>query len=425
MRRSVWSAFSLIALLFCCSWRPASARATETLDWAQCLAEAAGHHPDLRSAVESVRQAEAQRNIVKGGQRPTLNASAGGQRSGSSDTAPAGAWSYGVNASQLLFDGAKTSSEVKSASESLKASRYSEQSVSVDTRYALRTAFVQLLTAQKQVALDEQIMIKRKQDLRLISLLYKPGTENIGSLSKARADLGEAEYEVAQAKRGLELAQVLLGTQLGRAATGPLRVTGQFTANESTRQSPDFDRIAKESPAYLNLTAQKDAAGYSLQAARSAFMPLVYVSTGFGNSAFRQLPPDRTDRQAGIDVSVPIYAGGSGKAGVARALALVNQLTADEQSLYLSLKRNLAQAWKSFIDASGKVEVQKKYLDAASERARIADAQYSAGLVSFNDWTIIEDNLVSAKKSYLNVQSSLLNAEAAWVQAKGGTLDSR
>ena len=416
----------LLVVLQCFSWLPtASAATVETLDWQQCLAEAAARHPDLRSAAESLRQSEAQRDIVKGGLLPTVSASAGGERSGSSAAAPAGAWSYSVNASQLLYDGAKTSSQVNSASETVKASKYNESEVSVATRYALRTAFVQLLTAQKQVALAEEIAVKRRYNLRLIALLYKSGTEHIGSLSKAQADLAEAEFEVAQARRGLELAQVVLGTQLGRASFGALRVTGQFTAKEPTRQSPDFDRIAKENPTYLNLTARKDAAGYSLQAARSAFMPSVYLSSGFGNSAFKQLPPDRTDWQAGIDVSLPIYAGGSGKAGVAKARALVNQLSADEESLFLSLKRSLAQAWKSFVDASGNVDVQKKYLDAASERARIADAQYSAGLVSFNEWTIIEDNLVSAKKSYLNAQSNLLTAEAAWVQAEGGTLESR
>jgi outer membrane protein TolC len=416
----------LLVVLQCFSWLPtASATTVETLDWAQCLAEAAAHHPDLRSAAEKVRQAEAQRDVVKGGQLPAVSATAGGSRSGSSDRAASGAWSYNVNASQLLYDGAKTSSQVNSASETLKASNYSKDAVSVSTRYALRTVFVQLLTAQKQVALAEEIAVKRRQNLRLIGLLYKSGTENIGSLSKAQADLAEAEYEVAQAKRGLELAQVVLGTQLGRSSFGAIRVTGQFTASEKRKTVPDFERIAKENPSYLNLTAQKDAAGYSLQAARSAFMPSVSVTSGFGNSSFNQIPPNRTDWQTGINISVPIYAGGAGRAGVAKARSLVNQLNADEESLYLSLLRSLEQTWKSFVDASESVDVQKKYLDAASERARIADAQYSAGLVSFNEWTIIEDNLVSAKKSYLNAQSTLLTAEAAWVQAKGGTLETR
>ncbi|NTV66913.1 MAG: TolC family protein [Chlorobaculum sp.] len=424
MRRFRSARVLVAALCFACL-PGASALAVETLDWAQCLAEASGHHPDLRSAAEKVRQSEAQRDIVKGGLLPTVSATAGGERSGSSAASANGAWSYGVNASQLLFDGAKTSSQVKSAKETVKASQYNESEVSVSTRYALRTAFVQLLTAQKQVALADEITVKRRQNLRLIGLLYQSGTEHIGSLSKAQADLAEAEFEVSQSRRGLELSQVVLGTQLGRTSFGALRVTGQFTASELSRQLPDFDVIVRDNPTYLNLTAQKDAAGYSLQAARSAFMPSVSLSTGFGNSAFRQIPPDRIDWQTGVNLSVPIYAGGSGKAGVAKARAVVNQLNADEESLYLSLMRSVEQAWKSFVDASEYVDVQKKYLAAASERARIADAQYSAGLVSFNEWTIIEDNLVSAKKSYLNAQSNLLFAEAAWVQAKGGTLETR
>jgi len=131
-----------------------------------------------------------------------------------------------VNASQLIYDGAKTSSQVKSATESLKASRYGEESVSVDTRYALRAAFVQLLTAQKQVALAEQIMTKRKQNLRLIELLYKSGTENIGSLSKARADLAEAEYEVPS------------WPQVVRPASRDRSVRSQRAASDASRFRP-------------------------------------------------------------------------------------------------------------------------------------------------------------------------------------------
>ena len=73
-------------------------------------------------------------------------------------------------------------------------------------------------------------------------------------------------------------------------------------------------------------------------------------------------------------------------------------------------------------DAIDKVEVQQKFLQAAIERAKIAQAQYSAGLISFDNWTIIEDDIVSAKKSFLDTQADALVAEADWIQAKGGTL---
>ena len=402
-----------------------SASAVETLTWEQCITEAAAHHPDLQSADQSILQAQAQREIVRGGLLPLVSASAGGDHFSSTRGPSSGSLSYGVNASQLLFDGAKTGSQVQAAAENIKSSRYSRDAVSSTTRLALRAAFVQLMTAQQQVLLAAEIAQIRRQNLRLIGLLYKSGTENIGSQSKATADLAEAEFEVAQAKRGLELAQVVLNTVLGRDTFSPLRVSGQFAVSENTRIVPDFDSIVHENPVYLNRVSQKESSRYSLQAARSAFMPSVSLSTVVGNSSFSQLPPDRTDWQVGVNVAVPIYEGGSGRAGVSKARAVLNQLSYDEKSAYFSIRRSLELAWKNFLDARENVSVQKKYLYAASDRARIADAQYSSGLVTFNEWTIIEDNLVSAKKSFLNAQSNLLITEANWVQAKGGTLEVR
>ena len=43
--------------------------------------------------------------------------------------------------------------------------------------------------------------------------------------------------------------------------------------------------------------------------------------------------------------------------------------------------------------------------------------------MSFDNWTIIQDNLVKAKKAFLDAQANGLFAEAGWIQAKGETLE--
>lgn len=420
---------ALLAALFFQSLSPDSLLAAETLTWEQCLTEAAQNHPDLRSASEAVRQAESQRAIDRSAMLPALSVSTGAGRSGNfSDESRGtsdGSMSMVASASQLLFDGGKTRNTVRSGSETIKAKQRAAEVISASTRYSLRSAFVQLLTAQQQVTLAAEIAQRRRQSLRLIGLLYQSGSENSGALNKARADVANAEFEVAQARRGLEMAQAVLCTQLGRRNFTPLGVTAPFTATEATRAMPDFDRLVRDHPSYLQLVSQKEASRFTLQASKSALTPKVSVSSSVGNSSFGSLPPDRVDWQVGVNVAVPIYQGGSGRATVAQARATLNKLNADEESAYFSLMRTLQQAWKAFRDAAGNVAVQKQYLDAAGERARIADAQYSAGLVTFNDWTIIEDNLVSAKKSYLSARSTLLISEASWVQAKGGTVETR
>ena len=64
-----------------------------------------------------------------------------------------------------------------------------------------------------------------------------------------------------------------------------------------------------------------------------------------------------------------------------------------------------------------------KVLLATLERSKIAQAQYSIGFINFDNWTIIEDNLVTAKRSYLFAQEAALLAEAKWIQAKGETIE--
>ncbi len=416
--------------------------AAETLTWEQCLREASENHPDLRSASEAVRQAEAQRAIDRGGMLPSLSVSGGGSRYGNfsdaggttsaltnTNTATGGnsrgSWSAAVTATQLLYDGGKTRNTVESRTETIKATQRAADLISATTRYNLRNAFVQLLTAQQQVKLASEIAEIRRHSLRLIGLLYQSGSENSGSLSKARADVSQAEFEIGQAGRGLEMSQAVLCTQLGRRTSSPLTVSAPFTATESPKGMPDFDLLVRSHPTYQQLVAQKAASRYSLDAARGTYMPKVSLTTSVGNNSFGSLPPDRVDWQVGVNLSVPIYQGGTGRATVAQARATFNKLSADEESAYFSVMRTLQQTWKVFRDASDNVEVQKLYLNAATERSRIAEAQYSAGLASFNEWTIIEDNLVTAKKSYLTARSTLLTAEAAWVQAKGGTVETR
>lgn len=415
----------MIIMLACAVVFASGARAAEVLTWDECVREASAHHPDLVSASESVKQAEAQRDIVKGGLYPSITGSLGAGRLTTGGSSPSDSWSYWINAQQLLFDGSKTANQVDAAAENVRGSRYSADVVSSSTRYALRSAFVGLLKAQQLVSLTEDIAGTRRQNYRLIDLRYKSGREHRGSLSKAFADKAQAEFEVTQAKRNLELAQVQLSTVMGRERLTPIAVSGKFVIGESVDTLPDFAKIVEGHPSYRLLASKKEANRFSLEAAKAVLMPTLALTTSAGNNVYSQLQDNRPDWQAGLSLSVPIYTGGTGRATEAKALAALNQLDADGKSSWFSLQRALQQSWKTLRDAADNVEIQKNFLDAAIERAKIADAQYSAGLVAFNEWIIIADNLVSSKKSFLNAQADLMIAEAQWIQAKGGTLEIR
>ena len=253
---------------------------------------------------------------------------------------------------------------------------------------------------------------------------YEAGREHRGSLLTSQADLAQAEFEVVQAKRSVSLAQRQLTKELGRRKLVSIKVNGDFEITEINRKKPNFEYLADNTIFLKKLIAVKEAARFGLKSAKADFFPKIYANatTGTTNSDWRP-DEDTYAWSVGISASLPIFEGGSRIAKVSKAKAGLNKAQADERSGRDSIIFTLEETWTEFQNATDKVSVQRKYLEAAKERAKIANAQYSTGLTSFNDWIIIEDNLVNAKKSFLNAQANVLVNEANWTQAKGGTLN--
>ena len=402
----------------------------EVLTWQDCIREAQKNHPDLISAQENVKQLEATKRTTVSSLLPQINSNVDATRTGTTSTSSSGtttrrtsnSYSYGASGTQLLFDGFKTLDNVKAASENVKAAQFNYKFTSSGVRLRLRTAFINLLKAQESLNITKQIYDIRKSNLDLISLRYKSGAEHKGALLTAQANLAQAGFDVTQANRALETAQRQLIKEIGRTRFSPLRADGAFKVSDLVKEKPDLELLAKNNPSLEKLTAQKNAAYYGVNAARANYFPELSASGGIDESS-GHWPPEGRQWNAGLSVSLPIFEGGLRSSELAQARAVYNQAQQNERSTRDAVVLALEQAWAAFQDAAETIEVQKKFLEAAEERAKIAESQYSLGLLQFDNWTIIEDDLVSTKKAYLNAQANALLAEANWVQAKGDTLE--
>ncbi|MCX5714603.1 MAG: TolC family protein [Candidatus Omnitrophica bacterium] len=401
----------------------------EILSWQDCVKEAAKNHPDLISSQEAVKQSEAAKNITASTLLPQVDSSAGFTRTRTSTTSvgkttkkTSNSFTYGVTGTQLLFDGGKTSNNVKAGVEDIKAAQYNYKFTSTEVRLRLRTAFIDMLKAQELLNLTQEIYNIRRGNLELITLRYQSGMEHRGALLTAEANLAQSQFEIAQAHRTLEVAQRDLIKEMGRTQFSALRVKGGFNVRESSLERPDFETLAQNNPSLGKLLAQKNAASFGIKASEANFFPQLSASMG-ANRTSSDWPPRNNQMNAGLTLSFPLLEGGLRAAEVEQAKAIFNQAEANERSSRDSVILALEQTWAALLDAVETQVVESKFLAAASERANIAEAQYSLGLVQFDNWTIIEDDLVNTKKAYLGAQANTLTAEANWIQAKGETLE--
>jgi len=415
----------ILMLLFLLSSSANKLTAEEMLTWQDCVKEAAKNHPDLIASEESIKQSEASKKITASTLFPqvdsNLSAKTARTDTGTSNTT-GDTYTYGVTGTQLLFDGTKTINNVKAAKEFIIAAKQGFRFTSSQVRFRLRTAFVNLLKAQESLQITEEIYNIRRGNLELITLRYESGLEHRGALLTAEANLAQAQYEISQAKRDVEVAQRELVKETGRTQLTPIQVKGDFEAKEAAKEKPDFEALAKNNPSLQQIIAQKNAADFSFRSTYANFSPTLSGQAGV-NKTSPHWTPQNDQWNLGLTLSMPVFEGGLRFAQVSQAKALLNQLRANERSTADGVVLTLEQTWAALQDAMDNVQVQKKSLTAAEERSKIAEAQYSTGFISFDNWTIIEDNLVKAKTSFLDAQANALLAEASWIQAKGETLE--
>jgi len=256
----------------------------------------------------------------------------------------------------------------------------------------------------------------------LIRLRYESGLEHRGALLTAEANLAGADFEFSQATRTLESVQRQLTKAMGRKTFTPITVKGDFIVRDAAREKPDFEKIVQDNPSLLEAAAKRNAALFDVKSAYGDFAPTVSATAGAGRTEGRW-PPENDQWDFGLNVSMPVFEGGLRTAQVAKAKSAYKQAQANERSAHDTAIVSLAEAWVALQDAVETVGVQQKTLEAAVERSKIAQAQYSTGFINFDSWIIIENDLVQAKKSYLESEANALIIEANWIRAKGETLE--
>jgi len=395
--------------------------AEETLTWIECIEQARKNNPELISAKEVLNQQVAGKEITSSSLYPQISGNAGVSKTKTSGTTT-DSYSYGLAGTQLLFNGAKTSNDVQAASENIKASQQNYLFTSTEVRLNLRTAFINLLKVQDLVSVAEEIYKIRRGSLELITLRYQSGLEHKGALLTAEANLAEAGFELAQAKREVALYQRQLVKEMGYKEFKPISVKEEFVIRDSVKVKPDFEALIKNNPSLLQAVAKKNAAAFSLKSAYANFFPEISADAGTGKRG-SSWPAQNDQWNLGLTLTMPLFEGGLKSAQVNQARALYNQKIADEKITNDTVLVLLEQTWATLQDSIEIVDVRLKSLNAANERSKIAEAQYSTGFITFDNWIIIENDLVSAKKAYLNSQADALFAEAGWIQAKGETLE--
>jgi outer membrane protein TolC len=398
----------------------AFAQTNHFLTWEQCLATTRLQNPDLVSARAAVRELEFGLASASSGFLPQVSGSASagtGQTENNDIWTERNSSSAGVSLQQDLFSGGGNVARRKRALAQLQIGNEQYRKTLSDVELRTRLAYIDVLYTQDLIELTERIVERRGNNVRLIQLRFDGGRENAGSLARSKAQLAQAEFELREAKRSLDYALRNLAAAMGQMAPAP-GASGALNARPPD-DLDDLPGLMKQTPDYTIATTQIEASKQGMKVTRSARFPQINLrgSVGVGdNSGF-----ERYDGSWGLSVnaSMPLYTGNRLKSDVAAAKEAIIQSEMGLMDMANTLMATLQQRWNTFLNAVENEAVQKELLDAEMLRAEISTAKYKQGLLSYEDWDIIESNLINQGKTHLQRRRTSEAEQARWKNALG------
>jgi len=412
MKRSL---FILICMTACTAWTQTNA----LLDWGLCLDQTKAFSPDLVSARAAVRELEYGVASASAGFLPQITASVG---AGYGETEVADVWLEGKNAngqlslSQDLFRGGGNTAQRRQALAQLEIGEEQYRRVLSDVELRTRLAYVEVIYAQELIALAEKIEERRKGNVRLIQLRFDGGRENAGSLARSKAQLAQAEFEVREARRALTYALRNLAAAMGQMDPA-VGVLGTLQASWPS-ELINLYGLMQQTPDYHIASIQVEASTQGMKISRSARFPSITFDALAGARSGDYEEYNRL-WNIGLNASMPLFTGNRLRSETAAAKERIVQSEMGLMDTGNTLMASLQQRWNAYADAVEREDAQKKLLDAELLRAEISTAKYKQGLLSYEDWDLIESNLISQGKAYLSQRRSSEIERARWRNALG------
>ena len=416
------------------------AQSVHVLTWQECIELLSKNNADLLSGMHNLKSTEAQVGIAHSGFFPQLSADLNYLQQGSNSIGTgvidpitgttSAAYSRSgtnyvgsLNISQNLFSGLQTMS-LSHQSEALVRSSVAALAITkANISYEFRSAFEAIVFAKNSIVLTHQIRERRAANLKLVELRFQSGRENRGSVLLSKAYLADANFGDLQARDTLRVATRQLAKVLGLDeavnADSTLDVSGEVPVSAPAQTEPDLHTIVLLTPDYQQALAQEEAASAAVEISKAVFYPKLDLTGSLGRTGSRFFPDQANEWSVGLHLSVPLFTGGKNYYNARAAIETRSATESVRRNIARTVLNKLEQGYTTFSEAIEKLKVDEQFRVAAKERSAIGRAKYNNGLLTFEEWDIIENDLIAREKSYLQSERDRVIAEAAWEQAQG------
>ncbi|MCG6144404.1 TolC family protein [Leptospira bandrabouensis] len=361
---------------------------------------------------------------------PLINGSSGtgtstNQQTSSGESRPTAInrYSVGLSTNQNLFAGFKDKSGIEKTEALLQAAKQTLNDSRLKICFELKSGYAQMLYAKELHQLSEKIKERRTKNRDLVKLRYEVGREHKGSFLLSESFVKQSEFEVSSAFRLFE-SNV---NEVERVISNRMDVSinSEFVYEpilEKKFSEKEKENLLESHPSVMAEQSKVRAAQANIGVAEAGFYPDLNLSATVTRQDDVWLPKPR-NYSFGLNLTYPLFNGGRDYYNVKIAKTEYEKSIHTRDAKKNSLLFSLEQSHLNFKNASEQMVVLTEFYKASEIRAMIARSQYSNGLISFENWDIIENDLINREKNLLIGKRDLGLAEATYLRNLGKCFD--
>jgi len=416
-------------IFFVCAGYCQAPAPNSVLSWQDCVSLAAKNNPAFASSRFALVAGQSSYYGSYNGILPQVNLSHSYSNSQNANTITGtgnnATWESQASASLNLFNMSQFAS-IKASRALMEQAEAGERTASALLRFNLSKAFYQLLFAQQNVLVSQNIVSMRDEESQLVTLRYNSGTEYKGNMLRAKAQLLQAKLDLAQAQRDIRTAQRALGRQLGYSEFIVIVATAAAAVRDPGDIPSDEQLILNQRPDISIQKAIVKSAEASLDQASSALWPALSANYSLAsanqneNETFQNF-----QSEWGVMLNYPLFGGGPTYSYYARKAATNNLQKARQDLVSLSQQAvvDIETSWANLKGAIDQSVVANSLLEASRMRNDEANIRYDSGLMTYDNWEIIASDRINQERQAIQAELNAMDAEASWENSLGKQLE--
>ena len=404
-----------------------------TLTLADAQALALKNHPEIASANYLVLAAQEVVKETRSGYFPTVNLYgtavgadqegtrilAGGLNNPSIYDRAAG----GLQVSQLITDFGRTANLTASSKLQAQAQDQSLEETRERVLLQVDAGYFSALGAQAVLHVAQQTLATRQLLGDQVTALATNKLRSELDVSFAQVQLQQARLLIEKAQNDADAGMATLSTALGFREFHEFQLVeqGSPTNTAATNDVSDLVQTAlSRRPELLSLRDQRDAAFRFAKAQRDARFPTVQALGVAGDAPTHDAHLPDSYAAGGIQLSVPLFAGGFYTARQHEAELRAQSDTEQLRSLEDNIIRDVRIAWLNLNNALQQLQTTEELVRNASEAFELAQARYKNGISSIVELSEAQLNLTSAQIANAGARYNALIQQANLEYQTGG-----